>query len=369
MTVTNPPAWLQEGEYPAHTDRLVSSSLVAEPGVVKTGDLAVRQSDTPGMSVVVPSGHAWIRDGVGSTASQGMYNFVNIGDETLAVDASHASQYRVDRVVARIEDSELSGTVDLASLAVLKGDNAASLVAAQALTPAVPARSESLATVTVNPSASSITTADITPETTVAKLYSEMAPGVTVVTSSSRPIGTDRIVGMLIYETDTKRTWQWNGSEWQFRGGPGPRGFVNRPGDWGMVTGETRYIVSLAPLTGSSFETAYYTFVDSVSNSVGDRIRVKQSGMYAIEMYSVLTNNSSNFNLSFRAYTAVNSSSLPSGAEHFPTLSGRYLQGLNRIHDSRTIFLPVNTEIAVEFLTNVSGTTVNEFWLGMTLVG
>jgi hypothetical protein len=285
MTVINPPAWLQAGSYPARTDRLVTASIIKNPGVAQTGDLLVEQNPTPGMSVVVAGGRAWIEDAVaGGDVNKGMYNFVNDGSVTLTIDAAHATQYRVDRVVAQVEDSAVAGAVDLASLVVLPGTTDATLVGAQALVPAVPDAAISLATVIVGPSVTSITNSNITNSTTTATLYPQMVSSPIVVTSTTRPTGNDRFVGMEIFETDTLRKWQWTGDTngWQFRGGKGPRAFVSRPGSWGMST-SPQNLTTLEAASGANFETAYFTFVDSGS---GDRIRIKQSGLYELEIYA-----------------------------------------------------------------------------------
>lgn len=43
--------------------------------------------------------------------------------------------------------------------------------------------------------------------------------GLTLCTSTSRPFGTSRTVGMEVYETNTKQTWSWDGSWWRPRPG------------------------------------------------------------------------------------------------------------------------------------------------------
>jgi hypothetical protein len=291
MAVVNPPAWLQAGEYPAHTDRLVTASIVGTPGVVELGDLAVTQSNTPGMSVKVADGRAWIRDAVaGPNENKGMYNFVNVGEVTLPVTAAHASLARIDRVVARVQDEDVSGSSNLASLEVITGSPASSPSA-----PAAPASSLSLATINVAANQTTVTNANITSTVPVAKVHKAMVDPLPVFTSANRPTGDDRTLGMMIFESDTGRTWQWDGSEWQFRGGRAPRAFVIRNGTWTMPT-SAGYIPTLEPSTsGINFESAYFTWLNSGNPDVGDKVRVKQSGMYQVELFV----NMSNFNADF----------------------------------------------------------------------
>lgn len=372
MTVINPPAWLQAGEYPAHTDRLVTSSIVQTPGVVKIGDLAVTQNTTPGMSVMVSSGRAWIQDAsAGGSANQGMYNFVNVGDVVLSVNTAHATNYRVDRVVARVEDSEISGSNNIASLVVLPGTAASTLPVAQANTPAVPAGAINRGTITVNPSATSITNANITQETATAKIYRDMYAPV-VVTSSTRPTGLDRITGMRIYETDTGREWMWNGTAWLFRGGKGPKAYVSRPGQWEMPLTEDR-LSSLEAESGSgfggNFETSYYTFLEEATAGQGDRIKVKQAGLYTLEIYINMTNTADNYFALMKAQIASGSTGLPSYAVDMPEIAHTSPVGASKHFRSRTVYLPEGAEIAYVYDANKTGTMVNSFWASVTLIG
>lgn len=364
MAVVSPPAWLQAGSYTAHTDRLVTASIIEREGIVQDGDLAVSASLTPGMSVQVAPGKAWIRDAVaGGEDSQGMYNFVNDGPVTgLSVTSSHATLNRIDRVVARVQDADVSGAVNSAEIAVIAGTAASSPVA-----PALPASSLSLGTISVPANTTAITNALITNSAQVAKVYSSMVENPLVVTSSTRPTGGDRVTGMMIFETDTKRSWQWTGSEWQFRGGKGPRAFVIRDGQWSMS--QTRqYLWSLETSSGS-FETAYFTFVDGGTGTTGDRIRVKQAGLYELEVYSNMGNWHNNFYVFMRVKVVTGSTGLPAGALHFPQVSGMYPEGRANEHGSRTVFLPEGAEIVCEYEAGSANTLVDEFWMSATLIG
>jgi hypothetical protein len=364
MAVVNPPAWLQAGEYPAHTDRLVTSSIVGTEGVVEVGDLALTQNTTPGMSVKVAPGRAWIRDAVaGTNENKGMYNFVNDADVVLSVAAAHASLGRIDRVVARVQDAAVSGVTNLASLEVITGTPASSPAA-----PALPASSLSLGTINVAANQTTVSNSNITSAVPLAKVHKNMVDSVPVVTSSTRPVGADRTLGMMIFESDTLRTWQWNGSEWQFRGGRGPRAIVRRSGSWGMST-TAQYISSLDPETGSNFETAYYTFVNSESSSNGDRIRVKQSGMYAFEMYLDMYRSGDGFVADFYADVVVGSTGLPSYAVDMPRVGGHFRSGRNRSHTSRVVYLPVGAEIRFRYDAGSADVQVDAFWANLTLIG
>ena len=373
MTVVNPPAWLQAGSYPAHTMRLVTSSIVETPGVAKAGDLTVAQSGTPGMSVVVSDGRAFIEDGSsGGDVNKGMYNFVNVGSVTLTVTAAHSTNYRVDRVVARVQDAEISGSVDTATLEVLAGTTSATLGGAQALIPAVPTGAINLASVTVGPSVSSITNANITNETATAKIYSDMAPGTVTATSSTLPTGTARRAGMTVFETDTQRTWRWSGSAWLFQNGKGPKAYVSRAGTWAMPTSPDR-LSTLTPATGNgiggNFETAYFTFVDEVTVGQGDRIRVIQAGLYVLEIFANMNYVTADYYATLRVDIASGSTGLPTGMGNFPSIKGKFPAGRAQHHVTRTVYLPAGMEIAYLYEGGNAGIDVDEFWASATLLG
>lgn len=361
MAVITPAAWMQAGSYSAHTDRQVLSSLVRSPGVVQSGDLEVTQSDTPGMSVKVSAGKAWI-EGT-SVSGQGMYNFVN--DATISnvtIGTAHSTLSRTDLVVARIEDATVEGVNNVASIQVIEGT-------AGSGTPAMPESSELLKTVTVPAGVTTITAANLSGSPAIASMYTQMSPSALPVTSSTRPTGDDLYPGLEIFETNTKRNWVWTGDEWAFRGGKGPRGFVTRNTPWTIFATSTSSYVSTLQTDPSIFETAYYTFVGSGSSSTGDRVRVKQDGLYSIELYANVSNFTTDFSMSLRAYIAVGSTGLVTGREHFPSLSTRYPQGRSTPFSTRTVFLTAGTEVAINYAGNGEPIAVDAIWMGLTLVG
>lgn len=363
MAVVSPPAWIQAGSYTAHTDRLVTSSIVQDEGVVQAGDLAVTASSTPGMSVKIAPGRAWIRDASpGVTENKGMYNFVNDGDVTLAVSAAHASLARIDRVVAQVEDAAISGVNNIASLKVITGTPAGSPAA-----PALPASSLSLGTFNVAANATSVTNANITASVSLAKIHASMVNNVVVVTSSTRPTGANRTIGLRIFETDTLREWTWNGSEWQFRGGKGPKAYVTRPGTWTMPQTQAK-LSSLEPETGDNFETAYFTFAPLTTPGQGDRIKVKQSGLYVLGIGADIRNSNEDFFVELRAIVS-SGTGLPSFAMHLPDLSATYTRGRSQPSGSQTVFLPAGVEIAYQYEAGKTDTTVFAFWASATLIG
>jgi len=160
MTEKNPAVFLQAGSHPAEDVRRMMDALLGQghsgyEGVLGTGDMAVTESGTPGMSVVVASGRAWIQGDEGTY--QGVYFVENRGATTLSIAASSPTNPRIDRVVAEVDDAAYSGAVNAWALKVIEGTPAGSPVA-----PAVPDNAISLATVAVAALASSITNANIT---------------------------------------------------------------------------------------------------------------------------------------------------------------------------------------------------------------
>jgi len=168
MPIRTPPLYLQAGSHSAENDRLGIQARVGVQGVgdapaalpqaaggASTGDLAVTQSGTPGMSVSVAAGYAWVK---GTTsATQGMYQTYNDAATTLTVTTANPTLARIDRVCLTVRDAAYAGSSNDCILQVVAGTAAASPTA-----PATPASSLSLATISVAAGATSILNANIT---------------------------------------------------------------------------------------------------------------------------------------------------------------------------------------------------------------
>lgn len=168
MALRTPPLYLQAGSHSAENDRLgiqghigrqgvgdVSGALPQAAGGTCTGDFAVTQSGTPGMTVSVAGGWAWV---LGTTsATQGMYQTYNDAPVTLTIITANASLPRIDRVVLTIRDAAYAGSSNDCILQVITGTANASPTA-----PAIPASSLSLATIAVGAAVTSILNTNIT---------------------------------------------------------------------------------------------------------------------------------------------------------------------------------------------------------------
>ena len=171
MAVRTPPLYLQAGSHSAENDRLGIQALVQQQGVVlapgylpqssasKTGDLAVNQSGTPGMSVSVSAGGAYINGT--TTTTQGTYFLYNDAATTVTLTTAPGSNTRIDLIVARINDATYSGASNSATLEVVTGTAAASPVA-----PTAPASSLILAQIAVGTNVTQILNANITDKRT-----------------------------------------------------------------------------------------------------------------------------------------------------------------------------------------------------------
>lgn len=156
MALRNPPLYLQAGSHTAENDRLGMQGLVSTAGVRSlVNDFQVTQSATPGMSVSVAAGWAWI---LGTTSStQGTYSVYNDAAVTLTVSTADATNPRIDKVCVSIRDSAYAGSSNDVILQVVTGTPAASPTA-----PATPASSMVLATIAVAAGVTSIVNANIT---------------------------------------------------------------------------------------------------------------------------------------------------------------------------------------------------------------
>ncbi|WP_420169004.1 hypothetical protein [Streptomyces violaceoruber] len=211
MAEINPPAWMQAGSYPARTDRLTISALLAYPGFavdeptpmrIRQGvkpsyqnqQLRVRAAATPNMTVIISAGFCFVdnHDAGGS----GTYVCVNDGDKTLTVPtAGGAGQYRRDCVVASVYDAETAGSVSEWRLEIIQGAYAAS--AGAAVRPSLPPNCALLADITVGPSQTSVAAANISD----VRNFTVAAGGILPVSASVAP---NRLhPGQMLYLTDT----------------------------------------------------------------------------------------------------------------------------------------------------------------------
>ena len=232
-------SYIQASSHPADTDRLVLEGLMNPAGAPVSGaaygvgrgtnELKVQAFGTPNMSVDVLSGHAWI-DGT-EGANQGAYHVYNDATKNLVISAAHATLARKDLVVAKVQDAAYSGAVNAWSLAVVTGTPAGSPAE-----PAVPANAIVLALVDVAAAAASITNANITDR----RRRASGLGGVTVCTSATRPASP--YVGQPIYETDTQRLLDWNGTNWTaYRLGNEPDQFFAPTLSGGAAAGFTAF--------------------------------------------------------------------------------------------------------------------------------
>jgi hypothetical protein len=155
MALITPPSWLQNGSYTAQNDRLNANATWATTGVRRTGDLAVTQSGTPGMSVSIAAGWGVI---VGNfTTNVGTYGFYNDGAVTATITTANPSLPRIDLVCITVNDSAYTGSLNSVVVQVVAGTPNASPTV-----PATPTNSLALARVAVAAGATTILNANIT---------------------------------------------------------------------------------------------------------------------------------------------------------------------------------------------------------------
>jgi hypothetical protein len=165
MALRTPPSWLQNGSHPAENDRLtVHNLLYKSAGIADFASLKVTQSATPGMSVLVASGHAII-DGT-QTATQGFYAAYNDASTTVAIATANPSLPRIDLICVTVQDAYYGGTANNQVIfQAVTGTAASSPVA-----PSAPDNSLTLAQVAVGAGVTSITNGNITDTRTYAQL-------------------------------------------------------------------------------------------------------------------------------------------------------------------------------------------------------
>lgn len=256
MALINPPAWLQQGSYPAKTDRQVIESIVPSEGVAS--GFLVTQTPTASMDVNITAGKAFI---AGTSVSlQGMYNVINDATVAVKIPGSNISNPRYDLIVVTVNDADVSGSNNSVVLSVLSGAPSSSPIV-----PSIPASTLVLARIYVGAGVSTIGSGVITDyriktaakggvitvADTAARLrlsapssgdnlfVSEISTGMLwklqgtswspvsgetfIATSTTRPSGVP--AGFRVWETDTKQSRVWNGTAWVWDGGDKPSAY------------------------------------------------------------------------------------------------------------------------------------------------
>ena len=227
MTLINPPAWMQAGSYPARTDRLALTALLAYPGFladeatpmrIRQGvrpsytnqQLKVRAASTPNMTVIVSAGFGMIDQH--DTGGVGTYIVANDADVILTVQpAGGAGQFRKDTVVLSVYDAEYAGSVSEARLEIIQGPYAAS--AGATVRGTLPANAQILADLAIGPSQRSVAAANITD----VRQYTVAVGGIVPTRSSSAPNRPHPGQALYLMDTDVVEIGQEAGTKRQLR--------------------------------------------------------------------------------------------------------------------------------------------------------
>lgn len=168
MAISAVPAFLQNGSHSADLFRQAVSSLVPPGGgLVTSGDLAVTQTGTASMNILVGVGRAWVPGtNVGNVtggnfSKQAMYFALNDAAATVSVATSDPTNPRIDVVYLAIQDSQYAGTTNTAVLGVATGVPTAG-ASYPTNAPGIPSNAIPLAWINVAANAASIVNANIT---------------------------------------------------------------------------------------------------------------------------------------------------------------------------------------------------------------
>ncbi|MFW6598114.1 hypothetical protein ACOCHS_06250 [Propionibacteriaceae bacterium Y2011] len=207
------PSWINDptgtlgAEMNAAELRRAQSALLAHD----TNTLSARAGVLHGLNVTVAGLTATV--GIGSAVvtpvagAHGSYVVATAASEAVTLDARDATYARIDLIVLRIQDPEISGTTAGAVVDKVTGSPAAVPAA-----PTVPSGALELARVTVPAGTASPSVVD-------RRRWTAPLGGSIPCLSTSRPSGAGLRPGQLIFETDTASTWQWTGSSWEWVAG------------------------------------------------------------------------------------------------------------------------------------------------------
>ncbi|MFE0329078.1 hypothetical protein ACFW08_20295 [Streptomyces sp. NPDC058960] len=160
--------------------------------------LKVRAAATPNMTVIVSAGFCFIDNH--DVGGFGTYICVNDADYTVNIaPAGGAGQYRKDTIVASVYDSETAGSTNEFRIEAIQGPYAAS--AGATVRGTLPPNAQVLADISVAPSQTSVSSANITD----VRNFAVAAGGVLPVASNVAPPRPHP--GQMFYYTDTDEVW------------------------------------------------------------------------------------------------------------------------------------------------------------------
>lgn len=173
MVLENP-LWQQANKYPARLDRQFIEDVFDVEGVIKPSSGALLVSPRAAganMSVEIAAGRAVIKGD--DEANQGSYRVISTAVETRPIGAPPGSDSRIDLVIARVRDANVTGGVSSDwVIEVIPG-----AVAANPVAPAVPATAIPLAQILVAAGTLSIDAPKITDRRTAATSAQYAAKG------------------------------------------------------------------------------------------------------------------------------------------------------------------------------------------------
>lgn len=218
MALRNPPTWLQQGSHMAVDDRLMLQSVVPHGGVADIGSMYVRQTPAPSMTVEIDSGGAFVQGT--QLFNQGMYHCFNEAPIEISIAPASAQYPRIDLVVLRVYDAEVSASINECRFEVITGS-----AAVVPITPPLPVNSIPLATVEVPAEATQILGVNIADE----RIFARTRSAPEWITSEQSPV--EAIAGEQFFETDTGRPRYWNGTALRYPGHRAVATSTLRPSD------------------------------------------------------------------------------------------------------------------------------------------
>lgn len=217
MAISNPPAFLQAGTYPASADRLHLISARFLPTTLSTSDVAARSGVLGGQSArqfasSITNWDVAIGKGVGIventfTSQGGDYLVLNTATQTLTLTASSPTTNRIDIIGVRVQDAFYSGAVNSADLAVVQGTPAAGSPSA----PALPSSFLPLWQATVNAATTTAVLTDLRKRT--AHMGAVYQPFTAQIADNGTMIGETQLLPAAGVYPARLRTW--DGAAWR----------------------------------------------------------------------------------------------------------------------------------------------------------
>lgn len=340
--INTPPIWTQNGRYTAENDRRLISAIIRTEGVANANDMTPSVI-TNSRQVSIGGGNAFVSGDYTESGGGGMYHVYNEGSSEIQIPTP-SSQERIDLVVLKVYDSNVTGDTNEAKFEVVTGVPSNSPAA-----PSVPLTAIAICQVRVMPGTTALqaqnvsdtrlistsngnvlgaTTApqqaqlrQIATATNPVLITDRGAPNQLLMSNGSEffPVGGTQMIsnfsqvpsgvqeGTRVYDKSRYREYQLRDGIWKFVGGDGPQVVVGASKSSVGLTGNRPNKMELNTVTGTlpaweSKSSGDYSNYFYVNTGLPPALSLLKPGLYNITYRYTVVNRSRGSKIWFRSY-------------------------------------------------------------------